>query len=225
MRKALVVAVVGLVFLTGLGVAVAQLGGNNFEAVEVTETPTEPTTTVTAPTTQPETTAPEELSTTGPVRKSAPAVTSSTGPAAPPAPVTQPTGSAPGFAPGYPPPSFVVPTQPVYPYEPPPDPYTPDSKVVQPRPGMENLHKTGWDRVEVLGSNRVRVHFVSGVEPCTVLDHVDVAYSADAIVITLFEGNDPASREMACIMIAQYKAVDINLAEPINGRKFVDGAE
>ena len=159
------------------------------------------------------------------MRKSAPAVTSSTRPATLPAPVTQPPGSAPGFAPGYPPPSFVVPTQPVYPYEPPPDPYTPDSKVVQPRPGMENLHKTGWDRVEVLGSNRVRVHFVSGVEPCTVLDHVGVAYSADAIVITLFEGNDPASREMACIMIAQYKAVDVNLAEPINGRKFVDGAE
>jgi hypothetical protein len=225
MRKELFVAVIGLVFLTGLGVAVAQLGGNNFEAVEVTEIPTEPTTTVTAPTTQPETTAPEELSTTGPVRKSAPAVTSSTKPATLPAPVTQPPGSAPGFASGYPPPSFVVPTQPVYPYEPPPDPYTPDSKVVQPRPGMENLHKTGWDRVEVLGSNRVRVHFVSGVEPCTVLDHVDVAYSADAIVITLFEGNDPASREMACIMIAQYKAVDVNLAEPINGRKFVDGAE
>ncbi|MEX2553578.1 MAG: hypothetical protein WD627_11330 [Actinomycetota bacterium] len=225
MRKALVVAVVGLVFLTGLGVAVAQLGGNNFGAVELTEVPTEPTTTVTAPTTQPETTAPEELSTTGPVRKSTPAVTSSTKPATLPAPVTQPPGSAPGFAPGYPPPSFVVPTQPVYPYEPPPDPYTPDSKVVQPRPGMENLHKTGWDRVEVLGSNRVRVHFVSGVEPCTVLDHVDVDYSADAIVITLFEGNDPASREMACIMIAQYKAVDVNLAEPINGRKFVDGAE
>ena len=225
MRKALVVAVVGLVFLTGLGVAVAQLGENNFGAVELTDVPTEPTTTVTAPTTQPETTAPEELSTTGPVRKSAPAVTSSTRPATLPAPVTQPPGSAPGFAPGYPPPSFVVPTQPVYPYEPPPDPYTPESKVVQPRPGMENLHKTGWDRVEVLGSNRVRVHFVSGVEPCTVLDHVNVAYSADAIVITLFEGNDPASREMACIMIAQYKAVDVNLAEPINGRKFVDGAE
>ena len=225
MRKALVVAVVGLVFLTGLGVAVAQLGGDSVESVELSEVPTEPATTSTAPAAQPETSAPEEPSnTTQPATKSPAVVASSTKPATTlPVPITQPP-SAPGFAPGSPP-AYVIPTQPGYPYEPPPDPYTPESKVVQPRPGMENLHKTGWDRVEVLGSNRVRVHFVSGVEPCTVLDHVDVDYSSDAIVITLFEGNDPASREMACIMIAQYKAVDVNLAEPINGRKFVDGAE
>lgn len=220
MRKALIVAIAGLVFATGLGVAVAQLGDN--DGPLDLEVPTDPTTTVPTPTTQPDTTAPPEPSTTTPVKKSAPATTSSTRPATTlPVPVTR----APGFSPGSPPPTFVVPTQPVDPYEPPPDPYEPKSTVVQPRPGMENLHKTGWDRVEVLGSNKVRVHFVSGVAPCTVLDHVDVDYRADSIVVTLWEGNDPAAREMACIMIAQYKAVDVNLAEPVNGRKFVDGAE
>jgi hypothetical protein len=220
MRKALIAAFIGLVLLTGLGVAVAQLGGNNSE-VDL-EVPSDPTTTVTAPaTTQPETTtAPEEPSTTKPVKKGASPAPSSTRPATTlPQPVTQP----PGFSPGSPPPTFVVPT--TYPYEPPPDPYTPESSLVQPKPGMENLHKTGWDRVEVLGPNKVRVHFVSGVAPCTVLDHVDVDYRPNEIVITLWEGNDPSSGEMACIMIAQYKAVDVNLAEPVNGRKFVDGAE
>jgi hypothetical protein len=219
MRKALIVGVIGLVLLTGLGVAVAELGGDNSEVV-----PTEPATTVTAPSTQPETATPQEPSSTStPVKKSPSPVPSSTKPAAAtlPPPATQPSTA--GFAPGSPPPTFVVPT--TNPYEPPPDPYTPESTIVQPKPGMENLHKTGWDRVEVLGANRVRVHFVSGVAPCTVLDHVDVDSRPGEFVITLWEGNDPSAREMACIMIAQYKAVDVNLAEPINGRKFVDGAE
>lgn len=221
MRKALIVGVIGLVLLTGLGVAVAQLGGDDSEVIEL-EVPTEPPTTVTAPTTQPEPTT--QVDTTI-VKKSPSPVTSTTRPATTlPPPATQPP-TVPGFAPGSPPPSFIVPTQPIYPYEPPPDPYTPESSLVQPKPGMENLHKTGWDRVEVLGSNKVRVHFVSGVAPCTVLDHVDVDYRPGEIVVTLWEGNDPSAREMACIMIAQYKAVDVNLAEPINGRKFVDGAE
>lgn len=224
MRKALIVAVIGLVLLTGLGVAVAQLGDDNFEAVDLVEAPTEPATTTTAPATEPETTAPEEPpGTSAPVPKSTTTVTRSSPPATTlPAPITQPP-SAPGFAPGSPP-GFVFPTQPD-PYEPPPDPYVPESTVVQPKPGMENLHKTGWDRVEQLGSNKVRVHFVSGVAPCTVLDHVESHYGPAEIVITLWEGNDPSARETACIMIAQYKAVDVNLAEPVNGRKFVDGAE
>jgi hypothetical protein len=218
MRKALIVGVIGLVLLTGLGVAVAQLGGDNSEVI-----PTEPATTVTAPTTQPETTTPQGPSSTStPVKKSPSPPRSTTKPATTlPPPATQPPTA--GFAPGSPPPTFVIPT--THPYEPPPDPYAPESTIVQPRPGMENLHKTGWDRVEILGANKVRVHFVSGVAPCTVLDHVDVDYRPGEIVITLWEGNDPSAREMACIMIAQYKAVDVNLAEPINGRKFVDGAE
>jgi len=43
----------------------------------------------------------------------------------------------------------------------------------------------------------VAIDFTSGVEPCDVLDHVDVAYGADAVTITLFEGHDPGGGDVA----------------------------
>jgi hypothetical protein len=220
MRRGLVMAVVGLLLLGGLGVAVAQLGGADDKALDL-EVPTSSTiTTPPAPETKPDTTVVSEPSTsTTPTRTPAPAP-ASTRPVSS-APATQPPGSAAGS----PPPNLASPTQPSNPFQPAPDPYQPESKLVQPRPGMENVHKTGWERVEILGESRVRVHFVSGVEPCTVLDHVDVEYRPAEIVITLYEGSDPAAKETACIMIALYKAVDVELGQPIGGRRFIDGAE
>ena len=37
----------------------------------------------------------------------------------------------------------------------------------------------------------VTIDFWSGVEPCYVLDHVDVGYATDEVTITLFEGTEP----------------------------------
>jgi hypothetical protein len=89
---------------------------------------------------------------------------------------------------------------------------------------MANLHPVVWRRAELLDERTVRVHFESGVAPCSVLDRVEVQYRPGEIVLSLFEGNDPAFPNAVCIMIAQFKAVDVPLEEPVNGRRLVDGA-
>jgi hypothetical protein len=104
----------------------------------------------------------------------------------------------------------------------------PKSSPVTPRPGMADVRAIGWDRVDVSGDGRtLTVHFWSGVEPCSVLDRVDVRYGDDAVTITLFEGHDPSAddEDVACIEIAVAKSVTITLDEPLAGRDVVDGAE
>ena len=88
---------------------------------------------------------------------------------------------------------------------------------------MDNVHPVVWRRAEVTGERSVRIHFESGVAPCSVLDRVEVGYGS-AIAISLFEGSDPGFKDVACIMIAQFKAVDVSLSEPVNGRPIVDGS-
>lgn len=88
---------------------------------------------------------------------------------------------------------------------------------------MDNVHPVTWRRAEVLNDRTVRIHWESGVAPCTVLDRVEVDYRASEIAVSLFEGSDPAFRNAACIMIAQFKAVDVVLDQPVNGRAIVEG--
>lgn len=89
---------------------------------------------------------------------------------------------------------------------------------------MDNVFPVTWTSAQTLNERSVRIHFESGVAPCSVLDRVEVSYSASAVSITLFEGSDPAFKNAACIMIAQFKAVDVTLTEPLSGRKVVDGS-
>jgi hypothetical protein len=106
------------------------------------------------------------------------------------------------------------------------DPAPHTSTPVTPRPGMADLYPIGWDRVDVADDDRtLTIHFWSGIEPCYVLDHVDVAYAGDTITITLYEGHDPQGEAVACIEIAMAKSVTIQLDEPLGGRALVDGAE
>ncbi len=95
--------------------------------------------------------------------------------------------------------------------------------MVTPRAGMDNVHRIAWRRAEVVNERTVRVHYESGVAPCSVLDRVEVQYGAN-ITISLFEGSDPGFEDAVCIMIAQFKAVDVPLDEPVNGRPIVDGS-
>ena len=120
------------------------------------------------------------------------------------------------------PPSAEVPRPALPPALPEPPGYNP--VIVSPRPGMENVQPLIWRRAEVLDERRVRIHFESGVAPCSVLDRVEVAYSPSAITVRLLEGSDPAFRDAACILIAQFKAVDVILDEPVNGRPIADGS-
>jgi hypothetical protein len=96
---------------------------------------------------------------------------------------------------------------------------------VEPRPGMANVHVVGWETYELAEDGEsVTVAYWSGVEPCSVLDHVEVNYGEDTITITLYEGNDPDAGDVACIEIAMYKSVTVALDQDVAGRTIVDGA-
>ena len=99
------------------------------------------------------------------------------------------------------------------------------AQLVEPTPGMAGVRPHPFDHA-VVGDDgtTVTVFFWSGIEPCYVLDHVDVRYGADAITITLYEGHDASEGDVACIEIALRKKVGIQLDEPVGDREIVDGA-
>ena len=96
---------------------------------------------------------------------------------------------------------------------------------IEPRPGMADVRPRPFDTAVVSDDGHsVLVSFWSGVEPCYVLDHVDVRYGDHAIAITLFEGHDASAGDVACIEIAVLKEVVVRLDEPAGDRRIVDGA-
>ena len=102
---------------------------------------------------------------------------------------------------------------------------SPEPSIVTPQPGQEDVRPIAWQEAEPgMDERTVTVSYYSGVEPCYVLDHIDVEYSAKKITITLFEGHAPGDDETPCIEIAVFKAAVVQLDEPIDGRKIVDGA-
>lgn len=104
-------------------------------------------------------------------------------------------------------------------------PPVPRPQVVVPTPGMADVHARPFDDAKVADDDvTVNVDFTSGVEPCSVLDHVDVSSGANAVTITLYEGYDPSAGQVACIDIAVFKRVVVTLDQPLDGRKIVDGA-
>ena len=99
-------------------------------------------------------------------------------------------------------------------------------KRTRPRPGMADLRQVGWEKARQTPSGRsLRITYWSGVEPCNVLDHVEVEYGTRKIAVTLFEGHDPNAGDVACIEIALQKVVHVQLEEAIDGRRIVDGAK
>ena len=104
------------------------------------------------------------------------------------------------------------------------DPYDGAQKV-EPSPGMAGVNPTAFDKVVVGDDGRtLTIFFWSGVEPCYVLDRVEVDESRDAITVTLFQGHDPSAGDIACIEIALLKKVVVQLDEPVGARRIVDGA-
>src|SRR5437868_14772461 len=55
-------------------------------------------------------------------------------------------------------------------------------QIVEPTPGMVDVHPIAFDTAKVGDDDRtVTIDFVTGVAPCSVLDRVDVSYGADAV--------------------------------------------
>jgi hypothetical protein len=91
---------------------------------------------------------------------------------------------------------------------------------------MDDLRPVPWDNArQTPGGRHLRVVYWSGVEPCNVLDHVDVDYGASKITVTLYEGSDPDEPDAMCIEIALQKVVRVALEEAVDGRKLMDGAK
>jgi diguanylate cyclase (GGDEF)-like protein/PAS domain S-box-containing protein len=90
-----------------------------------------------------------------------------------------------------------------------PDPFVsePGSSptLVEPQPGQVDVRPIPWEKAEPRGPRRVEIRFVSGVEPCNVLDHIDVDYLEKEVEITLFEGHAESEEDVACIEIAVEK--------------------
>lgn len=107
-----------------------------------------------------------------------------------------------------------------------PEPTGPGYTLVEPRPGMAGVHPIGFERARPLGDgSTLRVIFWGGVEPCSVLDSVEVEETDERVTITLYEGYDPDAGDVACVEIALKKAVDVTLSRPLGGRTLIDGAE
>jgi hypothetical protein len=94
--------------------------------------------------------------------------------------------------------------------------------AVTPKPGQAEVHAISWNHYEVLNPTTVRIYFVSGVAPCSVLDHVTVTYAQEVIRVALFSGSDPAHQGEACPMLARQSYTDVTFSEPVGNRDVVD---
>ena len=94
--------------------------------------------------------------------------------------------------------------------------------VVTPK-GSRDPQPSHWEDVEIIDDDTIKVFFWSGVEPCHVLDRVDVDYGNKKIGVTIYQGTGLNAADKPCIELAVRKAVEIDLDEPLNGRKVVDG--
>ncbi len=99
-----------------------------------------------------------------------------------------------------------------------PSPVTPAGPTLNPR-------KVPWESATPAADGRsLDVVWWSGVEPCNVLDHVEVTETAREVTVTLYEGQDRRSPDAMCIAIAILKTTKVQLKAPLDGRKVVDGA-
>ncbi len=106
------------------------------------------------------------------------------------------------------------------------DPGLPQPQFVVAKPGQLNLRPvsiTGLTPI-VDGHNvTIRADWVSGIEPCNVLDHVDWTQDGATITVALFEGS--SDLDVACIEIAAYKATLIDLGQLDPGSYTVQSAD
>jgi hypothetical protein len=104
-------------------------------------------------------------------------------------------------------------------------PGTPEPQVVQPRPGMTDVIPSAFDTAKI-GADDVTltITFWAGIEPCSVLDHVDVDEAPGSVTVTLYVGSDPSAGNVACPELAVRKQVTVTLDHALAGRDIVDGA-
>ena len=94
------------------------------------------------------------------------------------------------------------------------DPGIGGGELTIPQPGQLDVHPIAADSLEAEVNGRavtVRITFISGVEPCSVLDTIVVDRGQMAFAITLLEGHAPGNN--ICIEIAKVKHALVDLGE------------
>jgi hypothetical protein len=96
-------------------------------------------------------------------------------------------------------------------------------ELVRPQPGLFNVESDSWERAVVTPDDRhVAIYFMSCPPPLHELDHVDVRYEPERIVLTVYVGTteDVDSWKLPAIT----RVVLCELDEPVAGRRLVDGS-
>ena len=97
---------------------------------------------------------------------------------------------------------------------------------VVPTPGMANVNPVAFDPAEAEATDDgVLIRFYSGVEPCYILDHVEVTDDETSVTVGLFVGADPDQPDAVCIEIAKLYEVDVALDEPLGDRELISATE
>ena len=90
-------------------------------------------------------------------------------------------------------------------------------------PSAVDLRPRPFDSAEPVGPTSVAVRFWGGLPECEPIGRVDVAETSATVTITLYAGRPPGE-PMACIAIAIYQELLVELSAPLAGRTIVDGA-
>lgn len=101
--------------------------------------------------------------------------------------------------------------------EPSPDPVI-GAKPIVPKPGQLDVHQVPADSLAArVDGNTVVVTaaWTSGVEPCNILDHVEVIRGDGTLSIALYEGHGPG--EVVCIAIAEEHMTEIEIPDVAAG--------
>jgi hypothetical protein len=93
-----------------------------------------------------------------------------------------------------------------------------------PKPGQENLRTISFTDTQAIDPDTLRINFMSGVEPCEVLDHVKVVETTTSVTVTLYVGNAPGKGDTACPALARFAYTDIDLGSALGNREIVDGS-
>jgi hypothetical protein len=101
----------------------------------------------------------------------------------------------------------------------------PSPQPATPKPGMVDVRPQPFTSATVDDDVTATVTYWTGIEPCAVLDHVDVAYGTSGVTVTLFVGSDPTAGNVACPEMAVLRSTTFTLDEPLAGRSIVDGAK
>jgi hypothetical protein len=88
---------------------------------------------------------------------------------------------------------------------------------------LVDIKQHRYEEAKVVDSGgALDIYFWDGIEECTGVDHANLAYGAEKVTVNLFTGRNPEAE--VCTEQAVYKVFTVDLNEPLEGRKLVDGA-